>query len=31
VEAGRDPKHLVRDPAQNAVVYVRGSEKLELV
>jgi len=31
MKAGRDPKHIIRDPAQNAVVYVRGSEQLELV
>jgi hypothetical protein len=31
VKAGRDPKHIIRDPAQNGMVYVRGSEQLELV
>ncbi len=31
VQQGRDPKHIVRDPAENAIVYVRGSEALEHV
>jgi 5,5'-dehydrodivanillate O-demethylase len=31
VQHGRDPKHLIRDPAANEVVYLRGSEPLECV
>ena len=31
VKAGRDPKHIIRSPADNVVVYVRGTEQLELV
>jgi len=31
VQAGRDPKHIIRDPAQNAVVYLRGADQLEFV
>lgn len=30
VRKGRDPKHTIRDPAQNRVVYVGGKEELEL-
>ena len=30
-EKGLDPKHILRDPAQNAVVYIRGMEAVELV
>ncbi len=26
----RDPKHIIRDPGQNEVVYIRGNEELEL-
>jgi 5,5'-dehydrodivanillate O-demethylase oxygenase subunit len=29
VEKGLDPKHVIRDPAQNEMVYVRGPEPLE--
>ena len=28
---GRDPKHIIRDPAENQVVYVGGKEELEIV
>lgn len=31
VQNGRDPKHIIRDPAQNVVVYVHGVEEAELV
>lgn len=31
VRDGQDPKHVIRDPAQNGVVYIRGSEVVELV
>jgi phenylpropionate dioxygenase-like ring-hydroxylating dioxygenase large terminal subunit len=31
VQEGRDPKHIIRDPGQNAMVYIRGSEALEAV
>jgi phenylpropionate dioxygenase-like ring-hydroxylating dioxygenase large terminal subunit len=31
VKAGHDPKHILRDPAQNALVRVSGTEQLELV
>ena len=31
VQQGRDPKHIIRDAAQNAMVYVRGAEALEAV
>jgi phenylpropionate dioxygenase-like ring-hydroxylating dioxygenase large terminal subunit len=30
VQKGRDPKHIIRDSAQNEIVYVRGTEELEL-
>ena len=29
VQKGLDPKHVVRDPAQNEIVYVRGADDLE--
>jgi phthalate 4,5-dioxygenase oxygenase subunit len=31
VAAGRDPKHILRDPDQNKTVYIRGIEEVELV
>ncbi len=31
VTQGRDPKHILRDPAANAIVYIRGQEEAELV
>jgi len=31
VEKGFDPKHGIRDPEQNAVVYIRGEDAMELV
>ena len=31
VQAGHDPKHIIRDPAQNVMVYVGGVEEAELV
>lgn len=31
VEAGRDPKHIIRDLEENDIVYIRGQEALELV
>jgi len=31
VQEGRDPKHIIRDPAENAIVYIRGNEALEAV
>lgn len=31
VKRGRDPRHVMRDPARNRIVYVRGDEPLELV
>ncbi len=31
VKAGEDPKHIIRDPAENVMVYVRGTEQVELV
>jgi len=31
VQAGRDPKHVIRDPAQNEIVYLRGADQLEYV
>jgi phenylpropionate dioxygenase-like ring-hydroxylating dioxygenase large terminal subunit len=31
VQQGRDPKHIIRDPAENAIVYIRGAEALEAV
>jgi 5,5'-dehydrodivanillate O-demethylase len=30
VRKGEDPKHIIRDPAKNEVVYIRGTEELEL-
>ncbi len=30
VRKGEDPKHIIRDPANNEVVYIRGTEELEL-
>jgi len=30
VRNGEDPKHIIRDPAKNEVVYIRGTEELEL-
>lgn len=29
VERGVDPKHILRDPAQNTIVYIRGEDELE--
>ncbi len=31
VRDGRDPKHVIRDPGRNALVYIRGTEVPELV
>jgi hypothetical protein len=31
VQAGRDPKHIIRDPEMNDIVYIRGDEALEAV
>jgi len=31
VEKGLDPKHVIRDPEANAVVYIRGEDAMELV
>jgi nitrite reductase/ring-hydroxylating ferredoxin subunit len=31
LEQGRDPKHIIRDPAQNAIVYIAGAGELERV
>jgi phenylpropionate dioxygenase-like ring-hydroxylating dioxygenase large terminal subunit len=31
VEQGRDPKHIIRDPAENSIVYIRGTEAHECV
>jgi 5,5'-dehydrodivanillate O-demethylase len=31
MKAGRDPKHIIRDPAENAMVHVHGVEQPELV
>lgn len=31
VEKGLDPKHIIRDPAKNEIVYIRGVEAAELV
>jgi phthalate 4,5-dioxygenase len=31
VQEGRDPKHILRDPAQNEIVYIRGEDALEAV
>ncbi len=31
VRNGRDPKHIIRDPSKNEVVYIRGTEKVEIV
>src|SRR5439155_1358093 len=31
VEKGLDPKHVIRDPEENAVVYIRGEDAAELV
>jgi phenylpropionate dioxygenase-like ring-hydroxylating dioxygenase large terminal subunit len=31
VQAGRDPKHIIRDPEENDIVYIRGEEALEAV
>ena len=30
VRNGRDPKHIIREPAENQIVYIRGTEELEL-
>jgi len=30
VQQGADPRHILRDPAQNQIFYVRGTEALEL-
>jgi hypothetical protein len=29
VEKGLDPKHIIRDPAQNDIIYIRGEDELE--
>ena len=29
VEKGEDPKHILRDPAQNEIVFIRGQDELE--
>jgi hypothetical protein len=31
VQGGLDPKHVIRDAAENAMVYIRGEEATELV
>jgi len=31
VRKGRDPKHIVRDPEKNRIIYVRGEDTPELV
>jgi 5,5'-dehydrodivanillate O-demethylase len=31
VQAGRDPKHIFRDPEENDIVYVRGDAAMDLV
>ncbi|MBM2812585.1 MAG: phthalate 4,5-dioxygenase [Chloroflexi bacterium] len=31
VQAGKDPKHIIRDPEENDIVYIRGMEEMELV
>ncbi|MBM2812450.1 MAG: phthalate 4,5-dioxygenase, partial [Chloroflexi bacterium] len=31
IESGRDPKHILRDPRRNTVVYIGGSDQLERV
>jgi 5,5'-dehydrodivanillate O-demethylase len=31
VQQGRDPKHIIRDPAANNLVYIRGTEEHECV
>ena len=31
VQAGRDPKHIIRDIEDNDIVYVRGDAAMELV
>jgi phenylpropionate dioxygenase-like ring-hydroxylating dioxygenase large terminal subunit len=30
VEKGLDPKHIIRDPAQNEMVFIRGDDELEM-
>ena len=30
VQKGLDPKHIIRDPAQNDMVYIRGQDEMEL-
>jgi len=30
VQKGRDPKHIIRDPHKNGIVYIRGDEEQEL-
>jgi hypothetical protein len=30
VHKGRDPKHIIRDPHRNEIVYIRGDEEQEL-
>ena len=29
VQKGLDPKHIIRDPAQNEIVYIRGNDPME--
>jgi len=31
VRKGRDPKHIIRDPALSEMVYIRGTDEAELV
>jgi nitrite reductase/ring-hydroxylating ferredoxin subunit len=31
VQEGRDPKHVIRDPEENDIVYIRGEDALEAV
>ena len=31
VQEGRDPKHIIRDPELNDIVYIRGEDALEAV
>ena len=30
VQKGRDPRHIIRDPQKNEIVYIRGDEEQEL-
>jgi hypothetical protein len=31
VRKGKDPRHIIKDPSQNEIVYVGGKEERELV